>query len=628
MKLLTNLTIKNRLFANAVVVAVALSILFTMMLINSHSLNSLGLALAQVEKLEAQVLTLRKHEKDFLARKDIKYVDQFKVTLAELNVNMLEIQDVADEFNLGITELDNFKVAVNDYYIQFEKVIALQLNIGLTPTDGLYGELRAAVHKVEESLKDNNSYQLLSYMLQLHRTEKDFMLRRDTKYIDKFDEGINTFKQQLSAESLSIDSVSNIQNYLAVYETGFKQLVSAELNIGLDAKSGALGELRTTSHAVESLLSSIILNLEVVQEEQKDATIFNAILVFVVAMTFTLFIVYTTSRSILQPILAVRNAISHIRKNNDLTWLVKSKGNDELVELATDVNSLVADFRNLITNVNSALLTLDNSTDELASNTQNTLEGMELQFTESDMVATSGAEMQATVADISQNTQLATTTANKTGEMARAGSIEVDQTVANISELANQLKNALTQIEKLEQDSQLIGSVSDAIRGIADQTNLLALNAAIEAARAGEQGRGFAVVADEVRTLAMRTQESTSEIETIISSLQLSTETIVGVVNQCYQNGIACSEQAQRAGESLGLIASHVEEVVGMNSQISTSLKEQDAVATEMSKHVIKIRDIASESQERAATNADASKGIAKQAEILHQEIAHYKIEK
>jgi methyl-accepting chemotaxis protein len=253
---------------------------------------------------------------------------------------------------------------------------------------------------------------------------------------------------------------------------------------------------------------------------------------------------------------------------------------------------------------------------------------MELQFTESDMVATSGAEMQATVADISQNTQLATTTANKTGEMARAGSIEVDQTVANISELANQLKNALTQIEKLEQDSQLIGSVSDAIRGIADQTNLLALNAAIEAARAGEQGRGFAVVADEVRTLAMRTQESTSEIETIISSLQLSTETIVGVVNQCYQNGIACSEQAQRAGESLGLIASHVEEVVGMNSQISTSLKEQDAVATEMSKHVIKIRDIASESQERAATNADASKGIAKQAEILHQEIAHYKIEK
>jgi len=628
MKLLTNLTIKNRLFANAIIVAVALSILFSMMLFNSHSLNSLGLTLAHVEKLEAQVLTLRKHEKDFLARKETKYVDAFKATLKNLNVNMLDIESVADEFNLDVTELEAFKAAVNDYSIQFNKVTALQLQIGLTPTEGLYGELRSAVHAVEESLKGSDSYQLLSYMLQLRRTEKDFMLRRDVKYIGKFDASINTFKQQLNLESLPSGTVNDIQNYLLAYQTSFKQLVDAELSIGLDAKSGALGELRATIHKTEALLNSIILNLEIILEEQKDATIFNAILVFVGAMTFTLFIVYTTSRSILQPILAVRNAISHIRRKNDLTWLVKSKGKDELVELATDVNSLVADFRNLITNVNSALVTLDHSTEELASNTQGTLEGMELQFTESDMVATSGAEMQATVADISQNTQLATTTANETGEMAHAGATEVGQTVANISELANQLKNALTQIEKLEKDSQLIGSVSDAIRGIADQTNLLALNAAIEAARAGEQGRGFAVVADEVRSLAMRTQESTTEIETIISSLQLSTQTIVAVVNQCYQNGIECSEQAQRAGESLGRIASHVEEVVGMNSQISASLQEQDMVATEMSKHVIKIRDIASDSQERAATNADASKDIAKQAVILHKEIERYKTEK
>ena len=625
MKFLTNLTIKNRLFANAIIVALALSMLFSMMLFNSHSLNSLGLTLAHVEKLDAQVLTLRKHEKDFLARKDIKYADGFSVTLDKLDANMVDIKNVATEFNLDVTELDAFKAAVNDYSTQFNKVSALQVKIGLTPTDGLYGELRAAVHKVEESLKISDSYQLLSYMLQLRRTEKDFMLRRDVKYIDKFDVGINTFKQQLNVESLPSETVSNLQTYLAAYQTSFKKLVDAERSIGLDAASGALGELRAAIHRTESLLDSIILNLEVILEEQKDTTILNAILVFVGAMTFTLFIVYTTSRSILQPILAVRNAISHIRRKNDLTWLVKSKGNDELVELATDVNSLVADFRSLITNVNSALVTLDSSTEELASNTQGTLEGMELQFTESDMVATSGAEMQATVADISQNTQLATTTANETGQMAQAGATEVGQTVENISELANQLKNALTQIEKLEKDSQLIGSVSDAIRGIADQTNLLALNAAIEAARAGEQGRGFAVVADEVRNLAMRTQESTTEIETIISSLQISTQTIVDVVNQCYQNGIECSEQAERAGESLGRIANHVEEVVGMNSQISTSLQEQDTVATEMSKHVIKIRDIASDSQEKAATNADASKDIAKQAAILHQETQRYK---
>jgi methyl-accepting chemotaxis protein len=183
-------------------------------------------------------------------------------------------------------------------------------------------------------------------------------------------------------------------------------------------------------------------------------------------------------------------------------------------------------------------------------------------------------------------------------------------------------------MEELEKDSQLIGTASDAIRGVADQTNLLALNAAIEAARAGEQGRGFAVVAGEVRDLAMRTQQSTGEIETIITSLQASTETIVDVVNQCYKSGLECSELAQNAGESLQLISDQVDEVIGMNSQISASLQEQDMVATEMSKHVIKIRDIASDSQERAAVNADASKDIAKQAAILQQEIERYKIVK
>ena len=625
MKILTNLTIKNRLFANAIVVAIALSILFSIMLYNSNVLNTLGISLAKVEKLEAQVLTLRKHEKDFLARKDMKYVKEFQSTVKTLQKNTVDLQLIADELNFEVPELSNFAKSVKDYAIQFDTVSVLQVQIGLTPTTGLYGELRSSVHEAEEELKNSNSYKLLTYMLQLRRAEKDFMLRRDVKYLDKFDAGMQTFRQQLILESMPASELSNIQSYLAIYESKFKQLAKAETDIGLDAKSGALGKLRATIHQTESSLDSIINSLEVELAERVDSTIRNATIVFIVAMIFTLFIVYTTSRSILMPILAVRNAISHIRRNNDLTWLVKSKGKDELVELSTDVNSLVADFRNLIMNVNTALNTLDNSTDELASNTQNTLEGMELQFSESDMVATSGAEMQATVADISQNTQLATATANKTGEMAQAGAKEVGQTVANISELANQLKNALTQIEKLEKDSQLIGTVSDAIRGIAEQTNLLALNAAIEAARAGEQGRGFAVVADEVRSLAMRTQESTSEIETIISSLQSSTQTIVDVVNQCYKNGIECSEQAQSAGESLGRIASHVDEVVGMNSQISASLQEQDMVATEMSKHVIKIRDIASDSQERAAINADASRDIAKQAAILHQEIERYK---
>jgi methyl-accepting chemotaxis protein len=626
MKLLTNLTIKTRLFANAIVVATALSILFVIMLSNANTLSTLGLSLAKVEKLEAQMLVLRKHEKDFLARKDLKYVGKFQDTVTELQKNISNVRRVATDFGFEIAEINDFEQAIKNYSIQFNQVSELQSKIGMNPKDGFYGELRRAVHNVEEDLKQSNSYQLLSLMLQLRRAEKDFMLRRDLKYIDKFNTGVQTFNQQLLLdEPLDPSTANSIQNNLGIYKSKFEQFVNAEVQIGLNEKSGALGQLRATIHQTESSLDAIITNFNVALEQEVDSTITKAIIVFVTAVIFTLFIVYTTSRSILMPILAVRNAISHIRTNNDLTWLVKTKGKDELVELGTDVNSLVADFKNLIVNVNSALNTLDNATEELASNTQNTLEGMEQQFSESDMVATSGAEMQATVADISQNTQLATATAQKTGEMAQAGSKEVGLTVESIGELASQLKNALTQMEKLEKDSHSIGTASDAIRSIADQTNLLALNAAIEAARAGEQGRGFAVVAGEVRDLAMRTQESTGEIETIINSLQTSTQTIVDVVNQCYKSGIECSEQAQNAGRSLQLISDQVDEVIGMNSQISASLQEQDMVATEMSKHVIKIRDIASDSQERAAVNADASKDIAKQAAILQQEVERYK---
>lgn len=629
MKILANLTIRSRLTVNAVVIAVALVALFLLMVSSSSRMSELAHTMADVEKLSAQVLTLRRNEKDFLARKDLKYVDRFAGNVQKLNANVSNLKSSTQDLGIDAPELATFSRVANEYADKFKQLSEFQQVIGLNPKDGYYGELRAAVHSVEELLKQNNSYKLLADMLQLRRAEKDFMLRRDSKYLGKFADNMSAFRQDLATEAgLSASLKQQIESSLGIYQDKFEGLVKAEEEIGLNAESGLLGELRGTIHKTEKSLDALTKQLEAELAGAIKSSTISAITVFIIAMTAVMAVVYFTGKSIINPILAVRNAISHIRTNNDLTWLVRSKGKDELVELADDVNSLVSDFKNLIFNVNAALNTLDNATEEMASNAQETLDGMEKQFQESDMVATSGAEMQATVSDINQNTQLATTTANKTGELASSGSEEVSLTSQNINDLANQLQGALGQIEKLEADSQSIGTVSDAIRGIAEQTNLLALNAAIEAARAGEQGRGFAVVADEVRSLAMRTQESTSEIEAIISSLQASTQAIVTVVNQCHKTGVDCAEQAARAGEALTVISNHVQEVVDMNSQISASLQEQDQVATEMSKHVIQIRDIAEESQQRAATNAEASNDIAKQAAILHEEVERYKVEK
>lgn len=628
MNFLSNLTIRNRLMVNAGVIAIALLVMFLMMLSNANTLKSLSSTIAKTATLEAQVLMLRRNEKDFLARKDLKYLGKFQDNVKILQTNLSEIKSMVGDYGLNIPELNAFGQASQSYSVQFNKMVEFQTTIGLNPKDGLYGALSNAVHQVETLLDENNSYRLLADMLQLRRAEKDFMLRRDMKYLDKFNGYLESFNEDVDSEGLPASVASQIKSKLAQYARDFKALVDAEQKIGLDEKSGLLGELRSTIHTTESELDATKIRLKEALDDKISMALTSAVITFIAAMSVTMFLVYSTSQSILKPVLAVRNAIGVIRKNNDLTWLVKSKGKDELVEMAEDVNSLVSDFRSLILNVNKALGTLDNAAEELANNTQTTLDGAEQQFLESDMVATSGAEMQATVADINQNTQLATQAANEAGSLATEGSREVGETANNIQELANQLKDALTHIEKLESDSQSIGTVSDAIRGIAEQTNLLALNAAIEAARAGEQGRGFAVVADEVRSLAMRTQESTSEIENIIASLQTSTQTIVNVVNQCYQDGLICSEQAQSAGESLQNIARQVNEMVTMNSQISTALQEQDTVATEMSKHVIKIRDIAETSKENANVNAEASRDIAEQASILHNEIEKFKTER
>jgi methyl-accepting chemotaxis protein len=202
---------------------------------------------------------------------------------------------------------------------------------------------------------------------------------------------------------------------------------------------------------------------------------------------------------------------------------------------------------------------------------------------------------------------------------------EVEQTVSRIRALSDELQQAATVVAELEKDSTTIGSVIDVIRGIAEQTNLLALNAAIEAARAGEQGRGFAVVADEVRSLAQRTAESTRQIEQIISSLQGRTRAIVASMQQCRERGQSGAEQAGMASRLLSAITGDVTNIMEMTTQIATAVEEQSHVAAEVNKNVVRIRDISEQSLRIAEHNAQISEEVAVQATRLHQTVDKFK---
>jgi methyl-accepting chemotaxis protein len=322
----------------------------------------------------------------------------------------------------------------------------------------------------------------------------------------------------------------------------------------------------------------------------------------------------------------MRDGMLNIAKTNDLTITLDVSGKDELAEMADVFNRMITSFRNLIVEVNQSVTTLNDATQSLSENIHTTNVGVDEQIQETDMVATAVTEMVATVDEIANNTREAVSKAESTNQNADNGKKGVESTIAQIQQLSKQLLDSETVVQQLEKDGETIGSVLDVIRGIAEQTNLLALNAAIEAARAGEQGRGFAVVADEVRTLASRTQDSTQEIEGIINSLQGRTAEIVKHMANCRTQGEESSSQADSAGHMLEEITQDISLIMEMNTAIATAIKEQSTVASEINEHVVSIKDVAEQSGRSARQNSEMSEELSAQANILHQEVSKFTV--
>lgn len=569
---------------------------------------------------------MRKYEKDFLFYKDESSLDLFTKEYKQLQLKLEKLTVLSTDLNIATAQVSQFSALAKQYYDDFQVVVKLQRKIGLHPKDALYGELREAVHSIETLLNEQNNYQLLTTMLQLRRAEKDFMLRLDTKYLDRFNKLAVELKQQVSAADLPNQTRSQLASLMSNYQGKFTALVEAQVALGVDLNSGALGKMRISVKKSDEVVSYITAATKEQVSETANQAQLLAIVIFVIASVIVMALVYLTSRSIIQPIERVYQAIDEIRRNNDLSLFIEHKGKDEVTRMTIDFNSLIGDFKKLIYEVNTALKTLNLATEDLSNTTAATSSGMQEQLHEADMVATAATEMQATIQDISHNTEAAAKKAESTNESALQGQVEVESTIKHINALSDSLVNASGVVSQLEKDGETIGSVLDVIRAIAEQTNLLALNAAIEAARAGEQGRGFAVVADEVRSLAQRTQESTSEIEGIINTLQQRTQEVVSIMHQCRAQGGESATQATKAGELLGSITLDVQTIMEMSTQIAVAIDEQSQVASEVNKNVVRIRDIAQSASEHSANNAQTSEEVSAQARVLHSAIDKYKV--
>ncbi|QBG36669.1 methyl-accepting chemotaxis protein [Litorilituus sediminis] len=617
--------IKHKLIANTTILVVAMVLMLLLLNYESNSLQHDITIANDIGNIKSSVLQLRRDEKDFLARKDLKYFDKFKKNMAALkqNVNALE-QDFA-QVGLTMPELNNLKKILSDYDTHFKELVTLQQNIGLHSKDGLYGQLRAAVHNVESLIGDQD-YLLLSQMLQLRRNEKDFMLRLDDKYVDRLVGNVDKLNSSIEQSGFSGEDKAQLLQLTQAYKGAFLNLVSAQKELGYDAKSGLLGKMRATVHQVDSQMKTVISKSEqaVIDDVQFVSTL--AYSLFIVVLAIALISAWFISQSILSRISGLKETMSKIAATNDLTHEVETSGNDELAEMAVVFDQMLVSFRKLIIEVNNSVETLNTATGNLTENIYNTNEGVETQMQQTDLVATAVTEMVATVEEIASNTQEAAHKAEVTNTNAEKGKSGVEQTIDKIGQLSEKLLDSENVVKELEKESITIASVLDVIRGIAEQTNLLALNAAIEAARAGEQGRGFAVVADEVRTLASRTQDSTQEIETIIGLLQNRTQEIVTLMATCRKQGEESAEQASSTGTMLDEITQDVALIMDMNSAIATAIHQQSAVASEVNEHVVMIRDVTEQSAASAKQNEHMSEELSQQADVLHQEVSRFNV--
>jgi methyl-accepting chemotaxis protein len=310
----------------------------------------------------------------------------------------------------------------------------------------------------------------------------------------------------------------------------------------------------------------------------------------------------------------------------DLTKRLTSQQGDEVGTLVNEFNAFLAKLQQLIREIVASTEQLNSSAEQMNLITEQSSQGINQQRLDIDQVATAMNEMTATVQDVSLTTSNAAETAREAANQAQVGNDVVGSAVNGINCLATEIENAARVIHKLEEDSENIGTVLDVIKAIAEQTNLLALNAAIEAARAGEQGRGFAVVADEVRTLAQRTQHSTEEIQAIIEKLQQGAVDAVKVMSQSQTQASSSVEQSVKAGEVLSTIDQMVSRIDEMNTQIATVVNEQSSVAEEVNRSVAAISQVSEQTSDGGRQIAAAGSQINTLATQLHSLVSRFRV--
>jgi methyl-accepting chemotaxis protein len=343
------------------------------------------------------------------------------------------------------------------------------------------------------------------------------------------------------------------------------------------------------------------------------------------AMLLGILAAWSITRQIVMPLQQTLQVVERVA-SGDLSQDLDAQRHDELGQLQRAIQRMTVSLRELIGGISQGVTQIASASAQLSAVTEQTSAGVNSQKIETDQVATAMNEMTATVQEVARNAEEASEAAVAADQQAREGDKVVGEAIAQIERLAKEVGNSTEAMSHLKRESDKIGSVLDVIKSVAQQTNLLALNAAIEAARAGEAGRGFAVVADEVRSLAQRTQKSTEEIEDLIGGLQSGTQQVATIMDNSRTLTESSVELTRRAGGSLTNITRTVSAIQAMNQQIAAAAEQQTAVAEEINRSVLNVRDVSEQTSAATKETAASSVELARLGTHLQMLVGRFKV--
>ncbi|MED5523531.1 MAG: methyl-accepting chemotaxis protein [Pseudomonadota bacterium] len=515
-------------------------------------------------------------------------------TADDASADILDLTDagVPDVAANTTSKLENMFLSLSTSIIEYNK------STTLTKADTIAGEINFALSDIDSNLA--------------------FVARSvgaDNKYIKSLQDKAKALRAKVTDAGTGIIDLQ--KSRLKENEKAEGALTEEQIN--LDGLRGALNKLQNASQAIAADTKEAI--------DHSIATANTATFVVMAICVIAAVLISTyVVRSITAPLDKVKEMLT-ILASGDLSRRLDASAKDEFGELARSTNSLTDSLRNLIEGISSGSTQLAASAEETSAITAQTKVAIQQQKGQVDQVATATTQMSASadqVTHAASDTLSSVLRAEKEAERVRQLSADTKST---IQMLAAEVESASQVINKLHQDSANIGSILDVIRGIAEQTNLLALNAAIEAARAGEQGRGFAVVADEVRTLASRTQQSTQEIQSMIEALQQGAEQAVSVMDQGKFQAESCVSKSVESDVALSHITDAVHEARDKSEHIAQAAKEQGIVAQEINEKLTSIVNIAEETAQGAEQTATSSEEVARLSEELRNSVRRFRIQ-